>query len=505
MDMSTFSHQPYAQTYTAEAETTTGFGVASRIQPPAPIAHGAPTGDCPCLDCTSPNLSYQPPSAEYSTHPSSEGSTPPPSEFCIADVYAPSTPLANQYSTSFAPVTPSAVLPTSPMTDIMSPYGPCEPQMGFDPAQVAWQQQQQHQQLQELQMQMQWNQMVMANAMANQASLVQNPQQQTQQTQQQQQGRRGLDRVPTVVTYDKLQDVCGRMVEIARTPNGSSFLQAALREKNPSAHEQIWTELHPAMADLLLDAHACYVVKTLIEQMPHGQLMDTVTEIGQDKQLLFSLCTHTLHSRRIVQFFLELLSTEESRFIAQMMVDCTREVAMTQQGCIAMQRTLDNCDAAMKEVIFKSIYSQLLDFAKDPFANYVVQYVLETCEKQAMSEEILKAFGGHVVELACNKFASNVIEKTLLWVTPEAQHTMILEMYDAPEDVLHKMLQDSFGNYIIQSSIAVAPFRDVWFISERLAPVLQHVPYGYKIEARLTRRLKGKSTTQTSTKMTSAK
>eukprot|EP00658_Telonema_sp_P-2_P014121 TRINITY_DN15351_c0_g1_i11.p1 TRINITY_DN15351_c0_g1~~TRINITY_DN15351_c0_g1_i11.p1 ORF type:complete len:168 (-),score=45.06 TRINITY_DN15351_c0_g1_i11:196-678(-) len=99
---------------------------------------------------------------------------------------------------------------------------------------------------------------------------------------------------------------------------------------------------------------------------------------------------------------------------------------------------------------------------------------------------------GRIRELSCNKFASNVIEKCLFHLTPKAQHDILVEMYDVPEEVIHAMLQDSFGNYIIQSSIALASAKDLHFIDGRLRAALQTTPYGSKIEARLDRRLKGK-------------
>jgi len=116
-------------------------------------------------------------------------------------------------------------------------------------------------------------------------------------------------------------------------------------------------------------------------------------------------------------------------------------------------------------------------------------------DRDLTSNALWKALQGSVVELSCNKFASNVVEKCLFHVTADVQHLILAEMYDAGPNVLYDMLQDSFGNYIIQSSIALATFRDVAFIDERLRPVLAHTPYGHKIEARLDRRLKGKPVT----------
>ena len=94
--------------------------------------------------------------------------------------------------------------------------------------------------------------------------------------------------------------------------------------------------------------------------------------------------------------------------------------------------------------------------------------------------------------LACNKFSSNVIEKCLFHLSHDAQHEMIQQLYSVTEEEVFQMLQDSFGNYIIQSSIALASIKDIWMINEKLKPVLQRTPYGHKIESRLERRLKGK-------------
>jgi hypothetical protein len=157
-----------------------------------------------------------------------------------------------------------------------------------------------------------------------------------------------------------------------------------------------------------------------------------------------------------------------------------------------MQRAMDVAQEPQRAALFSAIYSRLVQFSTDPFANYVVQHLLEVGDREANSAAFTQAFTGHVVTLSCNKFSSNVMEKALFHLLPESQHAFLMEMYSSGEETLFRMLQDSFGNYIIQSSIALASFKDVFFISEKLRPVLQRTPYGHKIEGRLDRRLKGK-------------
>ena len=157
-----------------------------------------------------------------------------------------------------------------------------------------------------------------------------------------------------------------------------------------------------------------------------------------------------------------------------------------------MQRAMDLCKEPQRSQLFSIIFDNIAEFAVDPFANYVVQHMLEIGEKDLVSSAVVRAFRGQVVRLSCNKFASNVMEKCLFHVTPDAQHELIQEMYDADGEVLYNMLQDSFGNYMIQSSIALATYKDVFYIQERLQNVLQRTPYGHKIELRIERRLKGR-------------
>lgn len=295
-----------------------------------------------------------------------------------------------------------------------------------------------------------------------------------------------------VVTTDELLSHCGTLVELSRTAPGSSFIQAALREGSACLAQNvniIFNELQPAASSLLLDAHGCYVVKTLMERLSADQLEAFVGSITADPQLVYAMCTHSLHTRRVVQFLMDNVNVAP---VAEVLIQRCSEVSMTQQGCIIMQRAMDVTPEPLRAQLFSTIFDHLVEFSVDPFANYVVQHMLEIGEKVLCSSAILRAFRGNIVRLACNKFSSNVLEKSLFHITPDAQHDLLHEMYDVDEEVLHSMMQDSFGNYLIQSSIALATFKDVIYINDRLKNVLQRTPYGHKIELRIERRLKGR-------------
>ena len=147
--------------------------------------------------------------------------------------------------------------------------------------------------------------------------------------------------VPThPVTLDELLEQSGNLVEMARTSHGSSFIQAALRpEADPANVQVIWNELQPFFTDLLLDAHGCYVIKSAMERMQPADLEQFIRVIACDEQLVFSMCTHSLHTRRVVQFILE---TMDNTFIVQVLINRCREVGTTQQG-LHRDATGDGC------------------------------------------------------------------------------------------------------------------------------------------------------------------
>eukprot|EP00658_Telonema_sp_P-2_P014123 TRINITY_DN15351_c0_g1_i6.p1 TRINITY_DN15351_c0_g1~~TRINITY_DN15351_c0_g1_i6.p1 ORF type:complete len:173 (-),score=44.48 TRINITY_DN15351_c0_g1_i6:44-562(-) len=128
-------------------------------------------------------------------------------------------------------------------------------------------------------------------------------------------------------------------------------------------------EVLRAVGDLLLDAHGCYIVKTLMERMPPAELQALVNTIAEDESLVFSMCTHSLHTRRAVQY---LLDTVDSTFISRLIVARIEEVSTTQQGCIVAQRAMDCAKEPFKTQLFDAVLDRFIEFATDPFANYVV-------------------------------------------------------------------------------------------------------------------------------------
>jgi hypothetical protein len=289
------------------------------------------------------------------------------------------------------------------------------------------------------------------------------------------------------VGFQEVLRQTGKFVELTRSTNGSKFIRAAVQEgSDPNNLALIWAELFPSLTVLLLEDNGCYVIKSCMERLPQEDMNRAVAAIAADPQLLTSMCTHSLHTRRVVQYLLDTLS--DSTFIIDLLARHISEIAMTQHGCIVMQRAMDVARGPSRDALFKGIYQNLVRFSMDPFANYVVQHLLQVGDQAQNSLEFSGQFIPNCVELSCNKYASNVMEKALYRLDEATQHNLLVAIYSSGENALKRMLQ-GFGNYLIQSSIALAPYKDVEFMAGKLRAVLPGTQFASKIEGCLELRL----------------
>ena len=98
-----------------------------------------------------------------------------------------------------------------------------------------------------------------------------------------------------------------------------------------------------------------------------------------------------------------------------------------------------------------SIAQNTLIFVKNPFANYVVQYVLKLkIEKinEVISTELMNDF----ITFSKQKFSSNVIEKCLEYNTQQMNMVMV-ECLISNEAKFLNLLSDQYGNYVIQKCL----------------------------------------------------
>ena len=141
-----------------------------------------------------------------------------------------------------------------------------------------------------------------------------------------------------------------------------------------------------------------------------------------------------------------------------------------------IQRVLEHCDEELKKPILDEIIKAATQLSEDQYANYVVQHLLahgSTEHRDAVVQHLKE----NVVALCQHKYASNVVEKCLLYGVTAQRHVLIQEILgeeferaqkaaamagtdrlvqsDTRSSALTKLVQDPFGNYVVQKILEV--------------------------------------------------
>lgn len=124
-----------------------------------------------------------------------------------------------------------------------------------------------------------------------------------------------------------------------------------------------------------------------------------------------------------------------------------------------------------------SLLQATVQLAQDQYGNYVIQHVVEQGkphERDAVYERLFP----HIVVLSQNKFASNVVEKMLLHCSAQQRGAIVEEFLRQPsrrsssdgmvtamtgdealrvceQSALEQMMQDQYGNYVVQKTLEV--------------------------------------------------
>mmetsp|Transcript_56127 Transcript_56127/g.64405 ORF Transcript_56127/g.64405 Transcript_56127/m.64405 type:complete len:529 (+) Transcript_56127:77-1663(+) len=282
---------------------------------------------------------------------------------------------------------------------------------------------------------------------------------------------------------DQFYGTVGSIAPSACTVRGRHLLISVLRLMHPDKTQAIFEEILPQVNVVALDAQGCHVLRTLIEAISEEQAATLASYL--EESTIVTLATASQHTRRALQTLFERHRHSGFDFIVQVIAADATRLAMTQQGCIAIMRIIENSLPHQKHHLVAGLIPSLPTLTMDPYGNYVVQCILQNFDANLTVSVVCDAFMGHWVPLSCNKFASNVMEKVVRMMTGSARAALVRELVFEPSNLLC-LMQDGFGNFVLQaiidSSVDATEFRN---ISETVRPQLHTSPYGHKIDSKL--------------------
>ncbi|RWW06590.1 hypothetical protein GW17_00030065 [Ensete ventricosum] len=320
-----------------------------------------------------------------------------------------------------------------------------------------------------------------------------------------------------------LDNVIGQIHKLAKDQNGCRFLQKIFDEGNYEDIFKIFVEIIDHVVELMTDTFGNYLIQKLIKVCNEDQITKIICKISDRDGKLFQISCNQ-HGTRVIQKIIEIIKTQEQyslivstlrpyivsliknnngSHVAQcclqhlpdehkearnfylllfeaVVANCI-ELARDRHGCCVLQKCISDLNAEQKFQLISNITHEACDLSQDPYGNYVVQYILIQ-EIPWATAGILDQLEFHYGTLSVQKYSSNVVEKCLKYARNEGRVNIVWELISDP--YFHHILQDAFGNYVIQSALRACKGALRATLSEAIRPhevALRSHPYGKKI------------------------
>nr|GLL47283.1 putative pumilio homolog 8, chloroplastic [Ipomoea trifida] len=305
--------------------------------------------------------------------------------------------------------------------------------------------------------------------------------------------------------FSSLEELRGKIPLVTKDQHSCRVLQKKLEEGKPEDIEMIFLEVKNDVCELMVDQSGNYLIQKLFQVCNPQQMTELLALVIRDQCRLLVIC-HDMHGTRAVQTMLRHLTTVEQRAlvvaalrgitvtltksvngyhqILNVVANNCLDIATDRSGCCVLQHCVENADAQSRERLVAEITANALVLSEHPYGNYVVQNILGL-RIPHYSSEIVRQLAGSLVHLSMNKYGSNVVEKLLKECDEIEARVIIEEIVSSPNFLM--VLQDPFGNYVVQSALAVSkgPLRYalVNIINMHYASLHSH-PHGKRVLAK---------------------
>lgn len=300
-----------------------------------------------------------------------------------------------------------------------------------------------------------------------------------------------------------LSQLTSDIFRLAKDQHGCRFLQKRIDENivlnaqvRLSNFTIIFEQVHPMFYELIIDPFGNYLIQKLIDYCDEDNL-NLILETLQYNLFLISINQHgtralqkvidrmsnsyqllllvkglkpyiielikDLNGNHVIQKILNKYSPENCQFIYDSIIADLLVVATHKHGCCVLQKCLNHVNATQLTAFSNEIlnYETFTRLVNDQFGNYVLQYLV-SIDSMDVNYRLYNNFVTFGVDDLCNlKFSSNVIEKLMkscynnehkLIEFSNLKFTMIALILKCD---ISKLINDPYGNYVIQTLIDV--------------------------------------------------
>eukprot|EP00456_Euglypha_rotunda_P081310 TRINITY_DN7929_c0_g1_i16.p1 TRINITY_DN7929_c0_g1~~TRINITY_DN7929_c0_g1_i16.p1 ORF type:complete len:663 (-),score=71.59 TRINITY_DN7929_c0_g1_i16:16-1899(-) len=210
--------------------------------------------------------------------------------------------------------------------------------------------------------------------------------------------------------------------------------------------------------------------------------------------------SHVIHAI-LDHFPMELLGS-----IFDVAFKSARQLGVDQHGLCVLKKCMTLADPETFVGFSVKLLEHVLDFVNNQYGNYLIQHVIERANGfggmsalqpggqvtkqgqkplplepevldsktkalyQQCTDQLHRGLKGHYPRLSQQKFSSNVVEKCLRVGDASLRSAIISELME--EGTISALLQDSFGNYVMQNVLYVANEEQKRLLIQRIQPDL---------------------------------
>lgn len=293
-----------------------------------------------------------------------------------------------------------------------------------------------------------------------------------------------------------------QILRLAKDQYGCRFLQKRIDETLVSKllcvtnFGIIFQEIHLLLYELIIDPFGNYLIQKLVNYCSEEDL-NLVLEILQHNLFLISINQHgtralqkiidrmnnsyqlsiltkrlkpyiielikDLNGNHVIQKILNKYTPGDCQFIYDSIIQDILVVATHKHGCCVLQKCLNHVNTNQMNAFSRKIlqYNVFLRLINDQFGNYVLQYLV-SINSIDVNYDLFNNFMNYGIGDLCNlKFSSNVVEKLLKSCfhnevsAVEFQNLKFTIIYAILSSDSNKMINDPYGNYVIQTLIDI--------------------------------------------------
>jgi hypothetical protein len=318
-------------------------------------------------------------------------------------------------------------------------------------------------------------------------------------------GQSSSDLADALSAADAAEDIHGQVFFLSRSKAGSKQLQSQLMRGSPALVETILVEVEEKVTYLMCSAYGNYLCSAAFQACNQDRkkrilckLFASTPEIACDKcgthalqtlvgllhsteeQMLFVssvqnrvvMMSTDANGNHVVQRLLQRFPLSVSNPVITAAVREFDKLANNQHGLCVLKICVTQAPGSqMTFALFsKAMFERILQLARSPFGNYLVQHALEEWDFDACVP-FVHVLEGSLVQLSTQKYSSNVVETLLAKAPAQVQRRLVAGL--GSRKAISELVASSYGHFVMNKALNVAAADKAEELKDNIRSVFQ--------------------------------